>query len=95
MDNVHHTENPTVIVALDALYRQDDAIQSILSMGKISLNSLPTLPVGFDSERPSTLSSPPDFPDGGLRAWSVLIGVSTKIIAHFCSNGLFHGYRLF
>jgi len=68
--------NSTDIVALDAPYGQD-SIQSTLSVDR-----------NFDLEKP-TLLSISDFPDGGLRAWSVVIGVSTMVTSHFCSNGLF------
>ena len=84
MDNVHR-KDPAVIIAFGALHRQD-TVQTAPSVdSKISFDSLPTLSLGFEPERP-TLPNPPDFPDGGLRAWSVVIGVSIMIIAHFRSN---------
>jgi len=79
--------NSTFTIALDAPYGKDTE-QSTLSVDKIAFGRPTTLFVAFDPEKP-TLPSEPDFPDGGLRAWSVVIGVSTTITSHFCSNALF------
>ena len=79
--------NSTVIVALDVPYGEDTG-QSILSVDKIAFNRPTTLLVAFDPEKP-ILPSLPDFPDGGLRAWSVVIGVSIMITSHLCTNDVF------
>ena len=62
-----HCRNSTAIIVLDVPYGQY-TVQSTLSVDRIA----------FDPEGP-TLPSISDFPDGGLRAWCVVIGVSTMI----------------
>ncbi|KIM60262.1 hypothetical protein SCLCIDRAFT_1217038 [Scleroderma citrinum Foug A] len=93
MDNVHR-KDPAVIIAFGALHRQD-TVQTAPSVdSKISFDSLPTLSLGFEPERP-TLPNPPDFPDGGLRAWSVVIGALLMSFATFGwvnSFGVFQTY---
>ena len=62
-----HCRNSTAIIVLDVPYGQY-TVQSTRSVDRIA----------FDPEGP-TLPSISDFPNGGLRTWSVVIGVSTMI----------------
>lgn len=66
---------------LEAPCRKGEA-EPIPSVGDLAYSTTPTPPAGsFDTEKVPP-NGPPDFPDGGLRAWSVVIGVSRRNAHH-------------
>ncbi|KAL4063343.1 major facilitator superfamily domain-containing protein [Scleroderma yunnanense] len=88
MDKVHNRDS-ALFVAFDTLYGQD-----IVKVDKLPLDWPPILSVAFDPEKPKPLGSP-DFPDGGLRAWSTVIGALFMSFATFGwvnSFGVFQTY---
>lgn len=78
-------KNSTAVLTLDEPRRpNEDALEANLSVEELPYLpwASPPLAVSFEPEKPLTREIP-DFPDGGIRAWSVVIG------ALFMSFGTF------
>lgn len=82
-----HRSDSKVIAALDAPCGHD-IVQSPQTKEKAAFDTSRTLIVDLGPKKPE-FPPPPDFPDGGLRAWSIVFGVSTIFTTYFRSNGLF------
>ncbi|KAG6332856.1 hypothetical protein ID866_6232 [Astraeus odoratus] len=91
-----HFKDSTATVTLDAFRRQDGA-EAAISVEELPYQWPPApLAVSFEPEKPAAAAvGLPEFPDGGLQAWSVVIGAVFMSFATFGwvnSFGVFQTY---